>query len=74
MLMYMVVVWWPGVCLATVRADLGHLQRLAQVSITESVSTALMDTLQVLLSLLPFHLVTKAEAKAFSYGLSGIGM
>lgn len=34
MLMYMVVVWWPRVCLATVRADLGLLQRVAQVSIT----------------------------------------
>jgi hypothetical protein len=33
-----------------------------------------MDTLQVLLSLLPFHLVTKPEATALSYGLSGTGM
>jgi hypothetical protein len=34
-------VWWcPRVCLATVRADLGHLQRLAYVSIRGSISTA----------------------------------
>jgi hypothetical protein len=40
MLIYMVVGWWPRVCLATVRADLGHLQRLADASIKGSVSTA----------------------------------
>jgi hypothetical protein len=47
--------------LATVRADLDCLQRLACVSITGSVDTALMAALEILLGLCPLHVVAKVE-------------
>jgi hypothetical protein len=55
-----------------VRADLGHLHRLACVNITGSVSTASMDALEVLLGLLLLHLVAEAEARASAWRLSGV--
>jgi hypothetical protein len=65
--------WWPRVGLATVRAELGHLQRLACVSITGVVSMTLMAAPRVLLGLSFLHLVAEAEARALAYRLRGVG-
>jgi hypothetical protein len=73
--MYVAIVWWPRVGLATVRAELGHLQRLACVSITGSVRTAPAATLEVLLGLpAPLYLVAEAEVRASAYRLRGTGL
>jgi hypothetical protein len=49
MLNYVAIVWWPRVGLAMVGAELGHMQRLAHVSITGSVRTAPTAAVGILL-------------------------
>jgi hypothetical protein len=72
MMMYAATVWWQRAGVAMVRADLGHLQRLACVNNTGSVSTAPTDALEVLLGLPLLRLVVEAEARASAWRLSGV--
>jgi hypothetical protein len=56
-----------------VRADLGHLQRMACVSITGSVGTAPATDQEVFLGLPHLQLAAKAETRASACRLCGRG-
>jgi hypothetical protein len=71
--MHMATVRGLSVGMATVSAELGHLQRLECVNITGSVSMAPTAVLKVLLSLPHFHSVADAKGGALACRLKGTG-
>jgi uncharacterized membrane protein len=73
-LKYAAVVWWHKVSLTTMMAGLDHLQRLACVSITGSMSMTPTPALEVVLGLMLLHLVAEADSRALACRFSGIGI
>ena len=65
MLMYGAVVWWKRATdFEAARQKLGHVQRLACLSITGCVRSTPTAALEVLLYLPPLHLVVEQFAMA----------
>lgn len=69
MITYASVVWWPAVAKLYIQRKLTQLQRLACLGVTGAIRTTPTAALEVLLDLVPLHLVIKAEAWKAAYRL-----
>jgi hypothetical protein len=64
MLSYGFTIWWSRVTYKVNRLELGRLQRLACLAITEAMRMAPTAAMEVLLGLPPLHMMIGAEAHA----------
>lgn len=73
MVAYASLIWWPRVELASVRASLGQVQRIACLSITSAMCTTPTAAMEVMLDLPPLHFFVEAVARATAYRLNITG-
>jgi hypothetical protein len=68
-ILYGALIWWPKVTHKTTKTQLGRIQRMACLAITEATKSTPTAAMDVLLNLTPLNLLIMAEARMALYRL-----